>query len=106
MSDPIDMTGVPNIDLQMLLDERVRERTAELTAILQTTRDGYATFRIEGAVTDVNEAFCRMVEYSREELLRMNVRDIDVQMDDEKMTRIGSRVRARGAVSLLSLIHI
>ena len=86
------------------LEEKVRLRTRELASFLETTREGFATFRIGGAFTRVNDAYCSMVGFSREELLRMNVRDVDSDLREEQLANLGEMVRKTG-VALLETTH-
>ena len=45
--------------------------------MLQTAIDGFWVVDMEGRIVEVNEAYCRMVGYSREELLTMGVADLE-----------------------------
>ncbi len=47
--------------------------------ILQAASDGIHVLDERGNVVEVNEAFCRMLGYTREEMLRLNVTDWDAQ---------------------------
>lgn len=49
-----------------------------LHSILRTTADGFLVLNREGKLTDVNEAYCAMSGYSKAELLKMSIDDIDV----------------------------
>lgn len=46
-------------------------------SLMQNSMDGVHVMDINGNVLEVNEAFCRMLGYSREEALRLNVKDWD-----------------------------
>jgi PAS domain S-box-containing protein len=66
-----------------------KQREMEYRTIIQTTTDGFCLTDIDGMFLDVNDAFCRMIGYSREELLKMSVSDIDaVEKREEMATRI------------------
>ena len=56
--------------------------------IIQTAIDGFVMLDEQGRLMDVNEAYCRMVGYTREELLHMNVSDLDI-----KDIRLGEMVQ-------------
>ncbi len=47
--------------------------------ILQTISDGYILADVKGDIIDVNLSYCQMVKYSRNELLQMNIRELDVK---------------------------
>ena len=46
--------------------------------VIQTAVEGFFIDDYDGNILDVNDAYCRMSGYSREELLKMNVQDIDI----------------------------
>ncbi len=46
--------------------------------ILQTISDGYILADVNGKIIDVNASYCQMVKFTREELLQMNVKELDV----------------------------
>ncbi|PKP34295.1 MAG: hypothetical protein CVU00_07520 [Bacteroidetes bacterium HGW-Bacteroidetes-17] len=58
--------------------------------ILDTTMDGYILTNPDGSIIDVNPAYCKLIGYSREELLKMNIDDINVGML-EKETEIQAK---------------
>ncbi len=45
--------------------------------VLRTTRDGFVMYGQDGRIVEVNDALCAMLGYSREELCRMGVRDLE-----------------------------
>ncbi len=45
--------------------------------ILQTAMDGFLLANMQGQVLDVNEAYCRMIGYSAQELLSMRISDLE-----------------------------
>lgn len=64
--------------------------------ILSTTHDGFWVFGLDGGLREVNDACCRMLGYSREELLAMNVVDIEVQENPEEIQAQIERVLVKG----------
>jgi PAS domain S-box-containing protein len=59
-------------------DEGVIRRMAEQHAVLlATSTDGFWLADLDGLLLDVNEAYCRMSGYSREELLGMTLHDLE-----------------------------
>jgi len=55
--------------------------------ILDTTMDGYILTNLDGRIIDVNPAYCMLIGYSREELLKKNIGDINVGMIPEQMDK-------------------
>jgi PAS domain S-box-containing protein len=68
-----------NITQHKLEEERIK-------TILATTMDGFYLVDTEGRILDTNEPYCSMIGYSREELLKMNVKDIEA-MDTEEVIK-------------------
>jgi diguanylate cyclase (GGDEF)-like protein/PAS domain S-box-containing protein len=60
------------IEHKSLLEERVKERTAELreaAAVFANTAEGVAITDLQGMILNVNEAFTRITGYSRAEII-------------------------------------
>ena len=47
-------------------------------AITETSLDGFFVLDIEGRFLEVNDVFCKMSQYSRESLLSMNIKDLEL----------------------------
>ena len=78
-------------------ETRLRTSQEELTTILRTAMDGFWLSDAEGRFLDVNDAFCQLTGYSREELLRMAIRDVEadetpaeIAANIERIQRLGS----------------
>jgi PAS domain S-box-containing protein len=56
----------------------------EHRAILETSLDGFWLLDTEGNLLDVNDAYCRMTGYTREELLGMKVADMTLRETPEE----------------------
>jgi PAS domain S-box-containing protein len=64
--------------LQRLQSEaKLREREAQMEAVLRTSMDSFWVVGVDGCIIDVNEAACRMTGYSREELMQMNLYQLE-----------------------------
>ena len=68
----MDITDRKKTEKELYLSER-KYRT-----IIETTQDGIWSVNVKGQITDVNETYCRMIGYTKTELLEMNVSDLDV----------------------------
>ncbi len=55
--------------------------------ILQTTMDGFILADTGGNLREVNSSYCKMSGYTQEELLKMNVRDLEVTLSAEEINR-------------------
>ncbi len=78
-------------------EQALERRERELRTILQTAIDGFASLDGEGALVDVNEAYCSLTGYSREELLGMNVAAIDVLDAPAEIAARMARIQAFGS---------
>ncbi|MBU0729888.1 MAG: PAS domain S-box protein [Proteobacteria bacterium] len=57
--------------------EEILSHMARNQTILQTSIDGFLLFDEVGKILDANPAFCKMMGYSKEKLLRLRVSDIE-----------------------------
>ncbi|MDO8291464.1 MAG: CHASE domain-containing protein, partial [Gallionella sp.] len=62
--------------------------------LLRTASDGIHIFDLEGNIVQVNDAFCRMLGYTAEELLAMNVAQWDAQWTKQELL---AKLAAMGA---------
>lgn len=70
-------------------EESVSALSRRYQVLLQTASDGIHVLDDLGNVVEVNEAFCTMLGYTREELLQLNVADWDIQwMGAELLTKV------------------
>lgn len=68
-----------DITQRKLAEVLLREREELSHRIINTAVEGFWMMDLEGNLVDVNEAYCRMSGYSREELLSMRIGDVEVQ---------------------------
>lgn len=75
-SNQLSVSAYQNIQLsRYIMDQKVAEE--EYKTIIQTTGDGFWICDARGCLVDVNEAYCRLIGYSRTELLGMGIQDIE-----------------------------
>ena len=58
---------------EVLIEEETRSRERYLRTVLETTRDGFYTLDENMIIRDVNDAYCRMSGYTREEILGTHI---------------------------------
>lgn len=76
--------------------ERVRS-SAEYSAILRAVTDGFWMTDLEGRFLEINDAYCRMVGYNREELLKMRIPDVEVNEHPDETRAHIEKIFATGS---------
>jgi PAS domain S-box-containing protein len=61
-----------------------KRKEDEYRTVIYTSFDGFCTTDFSGRVLDVNEAYCQMLGYTREEFLRLHVRDFEASESPEE----------------------
>lgn len=68
----------------------------EYKTILQTATDGYLLIDLAGRLLDTNDAYCDMLGYSRSELLRLRLADIEADESPAESLHHIQEIRGRG----------
>lgn len=69
----------------------------EYQSILRTAMDGFGVVDIKGgSFVDVNDTFCRMLGYTRDEMLHMSLHSIEAQETAEEISRHTREILERG----------
>jgi PAS domain S-box-containing protein len=87
---------LPKIAGRVLADHAQRELTRRLQrkteallrrnhALMHNSMDGIHVMDMSGNLVEANDAFCKMLGYTREEAERLNVADWDAQMSPEEL---------------------
>src|SRR3972149_6135040 len=58
-------------------EKEIREREEQQRIILQTSMDSFWLIDTKGRILDVNEAYCSLMGYTRDELLKMSIKDVE-----------------------------
>ncbi|MFP3898561.1 MAG: PAS domain S-box protein [Dehalococcoidia bacterium] len=64
--------------------------------ILETALEGFIINDLKGRLREANDSYCRMVGYSREELLGMSIRDIDSAESPEEIAEHMRKLMEQG----------
>ena len=65
--------------------ESLNRTSHQYELLLKTASDGIHVLDLDGNVVEANDAFCRMLGYTREEVLRMNVSHWDAHFSPEEL---------------------
>jgi PAS domain S-box-containing protein len=78
-------------------EEALKARERFLDTTLQTTIDGFWVVDNQKRITMVNDAYCAMSGYSREELLNMTIKDLDALEEPEETAARIKRIVENGS---------
>lgn len=91
-----DITALKRMEAA-LRESEMRRRILEKQEILQTSLDGFWVMNsANGRILEVNDRFCAMMGYSREEMLNMNVRDLEANETPEETETHLKKIREIG----------
>ncbi len=71
------VSTVQDVTARHRAEERLQESEQRFRLLVEQAADGFELTDAEGRLIDVNGATCRQLGYSKEELLRLGVKDID-----------------------------
>jgi PAS domain S-box-containing protein len=85
-----------NTKPQLDADARLRESENQLREILHAAMDGFWLVDAQGRILKVNEAYCQMSGYSRDELLTMNIADVEAAEDSINIASQMQKILSQG----------
>ncbi len=96
-SDIISIGGEP-CRMVVITDITERKKAEEKhRTIVKTALDGFWIVDLKGRMLDVNESYCNMVGYTREELLGMTIRDVEALENSEETLRRIKKIVEQGS---------
>ena len=75
---------------------RLRRRAENAEQAINVTDDGYWVVNRDGRFLEVNDGYCRLIGYSREQLLEMCVADVDANEGPDRVSARIDRVMLQG----------
>lgn len=75
---------------QDITQSRLREM--EYQGIIQTISEGFWFCDTTGRILEVNDSYCRMVGYTREEMLKMRIQDIEASESPQEVAKHIQRI--------------
>ncbi len=80
-----------------MLDITDRKKAEEeIRTILKTTIDGFYLVDMNGRILDTNDSYCSMIGYSRDELLNMSIKDVEVQDTEDVIKEKIREIKQKG----------
>jgi PAS domain S-box-containing protein len=73
--------------------------------IIASTVDGFALVNVGGYIIDVNNSYCQMIGYTREELLKMHISSVDAVDGIEEVARRTKEIIQRGSLRFETKHH-
>lgn len=75
----------------------LNERDRYSGAIIETTQDSFLLLDAKGSVIETNEACCRMSGYTKEELLKMHITDLNYDSSNVDLANRIKRIQKKGS---------
>jgi PAS domain S-box-containing protein len=79
------------------MEDALRESEAGYRNILRTAMDGFCVVGMDGSFIDVNEAFCQLLGYSREEVLSLSLPQVEIRETPEDTRNHIRKIVGKGA---------
>jgi PAS domain S-box-containing protein len=67
-------------------------------ALMRGGLDGFWVVTLQGRLLEVNDAYCHMIGYSREQLLTMGIADIDAYQSEDEIEQYMHEIKITGAL--------
>ncbi len=81
-------------------EKEIQEQREAMSAILRTAPDGYILTDMNGQFIEVNDAYCRMVGYSKEELLGSSTASMEADEPESSIHERGHQLMQQGINTL------
>ncbi len=76
--------------------QRARRRAVNAERAIDSTNDGYWVIDAEGRFVEVNDAYCRMLGYSREQVMSMEIADFEAVANQAQIEVQIARILTKG----------
>jgi len=80
----------------MIMSEQKNSLTRRNKMILETSVDGFCIVDLDGKLLEVNSSFCNITDYSKEELLKMKITDIEALETTEQIAQHIDKIMKQG----------
>jgi len=83
-------------------EEALRESEAHFRSLVEQASDSFYVHDVDGRFIDVNQHGCDCLGYTREELLKMNISDIDLDLSISELRYLRDQISSRAPIALES----
>ncbi len=83
-------------------EEALRESEAHFRSLVEQASDSFYVHDVDGRFIDVNQHGCDCLGYTREELLKMNIADIDLDLSISELRYLRDQISSRAPIALES----
>jgi PAS domain S-box-containing protein len=91
-----------DISARKAAEQKLIHREEQYRTVIATSSQGFWMNDMEGRLLEVNDAYCRMLGYSRDELLRMNIHQIDAYDDRKQVAARIAELKKHRYLSFIS----
>ncbi|MCG7869223.1 MAG: PAS domain S-box protein, partial [Candidatus Thiodiazotropha taylori] len=78
-----------DITQRKLAEQAIMQSVERYQSVIETANDGFWVIDIHGNILEVNDSYCRLSGYTREELLQMHISEIDAnETREDTLTHI------------------
>jgi len=96
--NPIKSIGtVHDVTSRKLNEIALQESEKKYKNILQTSNDGFWYVDMIGRFLDINEAYCKMSGYTRDELLSMSIQDVESNENEDEIKTHINKIMKNGS---------
>jgi len=90
-----------DITEKLIAEKALKDEQEYYTKILSITRDGFCVFDMNGKFIEANNAYCGILGYSKEEMLKKTLFDVDAFNSPEKVRHILEWAVEKGSIERL-----
>lgn len=83
-------------------EDALRESEAHFRSLVEQASDSFYVHDVDGRFIDVNQQGCDCLGYTREELLKMNIADIDLDLSISELRFLRDQISTREPIALES----
>ncbi len=76
----------------------IRIKSDEFRTMITTSLDGFLIVDVTGYILEANDSYCRMVGYTREELISMHISEVDAIESSEDVLKRAEMIVQKGAL--------